>query len=198
MHVDNFSHLFRCQTDIACTFAPLKVNTGFELNHIKMDKFTITKTQTPATSQKRAMKETSTVINHYYYGLTFKDCTIHNPTFQTMQSEAITEPTREKRNTPDVSYAEHPELDSPEAHDVLDRLVSTGLLNKDWQPIRLSQAERGVLAQYMADRLHIPSCWKFFGNLWRMNPETLRKACYRAQDQNKTLVFQDRIKAVFK
>lgn len=143
------------------------------------------------------MKETSTLSNHYYYGLTFKDCTIHNPTFQTMQNETISKP-RETNNMPDMSHITCPELDSPEAHDVLDRLVSSGLLNNCWQPIQLSQAERGVLAQYIADRLHIPSCWKFFGKLWCMNPETLRKACYRAQDQNKTLDFQDKLKAIFK
>lgn len=164
-----------------------------------MDKFTIAKTQAPIMPEKhgrRAMKEASTVINHYYYGLTFNDCTIHNPTFQTVQNEAISEPACEKENTPDMPLIERPELDSPKAHDILDRLVSSGLLDACWQPIRLSQAERGVLAQYIAGRLDIPSCWKFFGQLWHMNSETLRKACYRAQDQKKTLKFQDRLKSI--
>lgn len=46
------------------------------------------------------MKEKATVTHHNYYGMTFKDCTFHNPTFQTVSSahEAGTENPRMTRS----------------------------------------------------------------------------------------------------
>lgn len=79
---------------------------------------------------------------------------------------------------------------------VLGQLVEAGLTDARWQPQGLSLAERGVLAEYLAERLGIEARWQAFGSLWGVKPETLRAAFNKALDKNKTLAFQERLKGV--
>lgn len=65
-------------------------------------------------------------------------------------------------------------LDTPEAHELLQRLVQAGYVDEAWQPCGLSIAQRGVLASLVAQELGIAHTWKTFGSLWGMNPESLR------------------------
>lgn len=67
-------------------------------------------------------------------------------------------------------------LDTPCARTLLERLVTAGLLDEAWQPVDLSGARRGVLAQQLAARLGIAHTWQTFAPLWGMKPETLRAA----------------------
>ena len=46
------------------------------------------------------------------------------------------------------------------------RLCEAGMVDERWQPVGLSNAERGTLAEYLTERLNIGSKWKFFGTLW--------------------------------
>lgn len=134
------------------------------------------------------MKEDTAMTHHNYYGMTFKDCTFNNPTFQTVSSAREEEKREEKVN---VTFDE---LNSSEACDLKKKLTEAGIVSGHWQPIGLSNAEKGVLAQYLAERLGVQNLWRTFGALWGMQPETLRRAAAKAMDQSKTLAFQDRLK----
>lgn len=87
-------------------------------------------------------------------------------------------------------------LDTPQAHDLLQRLVQAGLLDEAWQHCGLSIAERGELAAAVADRLRLTAHWQLFGRLWGDNPGTLRTGCYKAQDKAKMLDFKDALKQI--
>lgn len=89
-----------------------------------------------------------------------------------------------------------PELSTPEAHALLDKFVEAGILDTDFQPLNLSIAERGVLASFLANELGITNLWQAFGGLWGMKAETLRTGNSKAQEQNKTGRFMDRIKLI--
>ena len=86
--------------------------------------------------------------------------------------------------------------DTPQAHDLLQRLVQAGLLDEAWQHCGLSIAERGELAAAVADRLRLTAHWQLFGRLWGDNPGTLRTGCYKAQDKAKMLDFKDALKQI--
>lgn len=89
-------------------------------------------------------------------------------------------------------------LRTPRAEALLARLVDAGLTDEHWQPLSLSNAEKGVLASLLADRLEIGNRWKFFGRLWGMNPETLRTAFNKGMDQHRTADFMERVKNALK
>lgn len=88
------------------------------------------------------------------------------------------------------------ELCTPEARSLYTKLSQIGLLNEHWQPIGLSNAEKGTLIDFIADTLNIRSKWKFFGNLWNMDSETLRTSKARGLDQDKTWKFRSRLEAL--
>ena len=67
-----------------------------------------------------------------------------------------------------------------------------------WQPVNLSNAEKGILAQYLSAELDIRNQWQSFATLWGMKPETLRRAAAKAMEQKKSLVFQDRLKGLLR
>lgn len=90
------------------------------------------------------------------------------------------------------------ELRTPIAETLLSRLVEAKLVDDGWQPLSLSNAEKGVLASLLADRLEIGNHWKFFGRLWGMNPETLRTAFNKGMDQHRTADFMERVKNALK
>ena len=139
------------------------------------------------------MEEKATV--HNYYGMTFQNCSMPNATFQTINQAAPVEAARD--DTSDNNDAAlPPELDTPEAARLMEKLAQNGLLDERWQPAGLTYAERGVLAWHTARLLKVDNSWKTFGTLWRMKPETLRTAYNKGMEQHKTLQFLDRLKEV--
>ena len=89
-----------------------------------------------------------------------------------------------------------PELRTAQADVLHEKFMDDGLLNEDWQPVALSNAQRGLLAYYLSDKLGIANHWKVFAALWGMKAESLRSAYNKALEQNKSLAFQDRLKKV--
>lgn len=87
-------------------------------------------------------------------------------------------------------------LDTPRAKALLGRLVAAGLVDERWQPLSLSNPEKGVLASLLADRLEVDNLWQTFGSLWGMKPETLRSAYNLGMGQRKTMAFMERVKGV--
>ena len=83
-----------------------------------------------------------------------------------------------------------------EARALLAKLVEAGIVDEAWRPVGLSNAERGTLAEYITERLNISAKWKLWGNLWGMNPETLRTAKARGLEQEKTWAFRTRLDAL--
>lgn len=88
------------------------------------------------------------------------------------------------------------ELRTAQAHTLHEKLMGSGLMDEDWQPVGLSNAQRGLLASYLSDKLGIANQWKVFSTLWDMKTENLRSAYNKALEQNKSLTFQDRLKKV--
>ena len=85
-----------------------------------------------------------------------------------------------------------------EARSLMGKLINGGLLDEHWQPAGLSNAEKGILAQYLSGELNIKNQWQTFAALWGMKPETLRRAAAKAMEQKKTLAFQDRLKGLLR
>lgn len=88
------------------------------------------------------------------------------------------------------------ELKTPEAEQLMQKLVNAGLLNNNWQPVNLSIAERGYLAAEISSRLTINYKWKVMGELWNENPGTLRKGKNNAIEQKKTGAFIEKLKKI--
>jgi hypothetical protein len=102
-------------------------------------------------------------------------------------------------DTASLAREEHglPEaLLTDEARALLAKLVEAGMIDDEWQPVGLSNAEKGTLAEYITERLSISAKWKLWGNLWGMNPETLRTAKARGLEQEKTWAFRTRLDAL--
>lgn len=141
-------------------------------------------------------KEPTPTIVHNYYGITFQNCSMPNATIQT-----ISQPSADTRRAPDTPMPEAalPEaLRTPLAETLRGRLADAGLVDGHWQPQSLSNAEKGVLASLLADRLEIGNHWKFFGRLWDMNSETLRTAYNKGMDQHRTADFMERVNRALK
>ena len=80
-----------------------------------------------------------------------------------------------------------------QAQSLLVKLRNAGMVDEQWNPIGLSTAEKGTLAEYLSDKLDIHSHWKFFGLLWNINSETLRTSKRRGLDQEKTWNFRSKL-----
>lgn len=89
-------------------------------------------------------------------------------------------------------------LRTPRAEALLARLVDAGLTDEHWQPLSLSNAEKGVLASLLADYLGVDNLWQTFGRLWGMNSKTLRSAFNKGMDQQRTNDFMERVKNALK
>ena len=87
-------------------------------------------------------------------------------------------------------------LRTPEAEALLAKLCDAGMLDEDWQPVGLSNAEKGTLIEYIGEKLGIRAKWKFFGRLWAVDSETLRTSKTRGLEQDKTWKFRDRLDAL--
>ena len=88
------------------------------------------------------------------------------------------------------------ELRTPQACTLHEELCKDGLLDEGWQPVGLSNSEKGMLASWLSGKLGIVNQWKWFAALWGMKPENLRSAYYKALEQTKSLTFQDRLKNI--
>ena len=86
------------------------------------------------------------------------------------------------------------DLRTSEARKVMAKMVREGFIDKEWQPVSLSLAEKGVLAAQVSDKLGITTPWKTFGSLWNVKSESLRVAQSRGIDQDKTRKFLARVK----
>ena len=81
-------------------------------------------------------------------------------------------------------------LCTPQAQSLLAKLRHAGIVDELWKPVELSNAEKGTLAEYLAEKLDIHCHWKFFGQLWHINSETLRTSKARGLEQEKTWNFR--------
>lgn len=148
--------------------------------------------------------EGSPTVN-YIYGLSFQGCTFHDTTFQTLAQEGVSAVSAQDACAAESDVESVAEScgasrsvlpDTPEVRSLMARLVEAGLLDAAWQPVGLSNAQKGVLALLLARRLDIPNLWQVFGGLWGMKPETLRTACNKGMEQRRTMVFMERVKRV--
>ena len=84
-------------------------------------------------------------------------------------------------------------LCSSDAKALHTKLQKADMVDAHWQPVALSNAEKGTLAEYIADKLSIKSKWKLFGALWKVDAETLRTAKARGLEQDKTWEFRNKL-----
>ena len=88
------------------------------------------------------------------------------------------------------------ELQTQEAEKLFEKLREAGMVDERMQPVGLSNAEKGILAFELARRLDIQNQWQVFANLWGTTPGTLRSAYNRAIEQQKTMLFIEKLKNV--
>ena len=98
-----------------------------------------------------------------------------------MNADAVDEP-----SLPEI-------LCTPEAEALHAKLRNAGWMDERWNPVGLSNAEKGTLAEYLSEKLGIRSHWKFFSRLWNVNSETLRTSKARGLDQGKTWDFRTKL-----
>ena len=103
---------------------------------------------------------------------------------QVVDTDAMTNPDVDAKSAlPEI-------LCTHQAQSLLVKLRNAGMVDEQWNPIGLSTAEKGTLAEYLSDKLDIHSHWKFFGQLWHINSETLRTSKARGLEQEKTWNFR--------
>ena len=73
------------------------------------------------------------------------------------------------------------------------KLCDAGMVDAEWRPVGLSNAERGMLVFQLAVRLDIQNLWQVFASLWGTTPGALRSAYNKANGQRKTLLFLEKI-----
>lgn len=100
----------------------------------------------------------------------------------------------EERNTKLFTLPD--KLRTSEARSLYAKLSHIGLLDEQWQPVGLSNAEKGTLIEYIAETLNIDCKWKFFGSLWNIDSETLRTSNARGLDQKKTWKFRSKLESL--
>ena len=109
-------------------------------------------------------------------------------TMQVVDTEASPRPSPKERG-PEV-------LLTDEACALHGRLCEAGLVDEAWQPMGLSNAERGVLAFQLAVRLDIQNQWQVFSSLWGTTPSSLRSAYNKANEQRKTMSFIEKLNII--
>ena len=85
-------------------------------------------------------------------------------------------------------------LATPEAMALWRKTQQAGYVDEHYQPL-ISRTQAALLADTMAQRLGIKEKWKTFGELW--NRQNMYKDYYNALNQQQSLAFQDRLKALF-
>lgn len=89
-------------------------------------------------------------------------------------------------------------LQTSEAGMLHQKLVKSGMLTDEWQPLSLSLAEKGMLASFLAEKLEIKNLWQVFAPLWGVKPDSLRRAWNKALDQNKSADFMKKLNMITK
>ena len=84
-------------------------------------------------------------------------------------------------------------LATDEAMTLWKKAQAAGWVDANYQPL-ISRTQSALLADAMAEKLGIRQKWKTFETLW--NRKNMYRDYYQAQDQRKTLFFQDEIKKV--
>lgn len=103
--------------------------------------------------------------------------------------EVSTDDTTESIVFPDL-------LSTPDAKALFAKLHQAGIVDAGWQPVNLSNAEKGTLVEYISEKLNIRNKWKLFGTLWKVDSETLRTAKARGLEQEKTWEFRNQLDAL--
>ena len=103
--------------------------------------------------------------------------------------QQVTSDKGEKQTLPEVLMTE-------KAKEMMTKLVDADILTDQWEPRKLSGAERALVARALSDRLGIADVWQVFGSLWDEKPQTLRSYFNKAYGQRKSLQFQDRLKNI--
>ena len=118
---------------------------------------------------------------------------IHDNEHVHIHSEQPSAPKKKKEaeasHLPDV-------LHTDKAQALHARLCEAGMVDVEWQPVGLSFTEKGTLIEYVADKLDIRTKWKFFGELWHVDSETLRTSKARGLEQDKTWAFRSRLESL--
>ena len=84
-------------------------------------------------------------------------------------------------------------LATEEAMEIWKKVQGAGYVDAHYQSL-LSRTQSALLADAIAERLGIREKWKTFETLW--NRKNMYRDYYQAQDQRKTLFFQDEIKKI--
>ena len=103
--------------------------------------------------------------------------------------QQVTSDKGEKQTLPEVLMTE-------KAKEMMIKLADADILTDQWEPRKLSGAERALVARALSDRLGIADVWQVFGSLWDEKPQTLRSYFNKAYGQRKSLQFQDRLKNI--
>lgn len=87
-------------------------------------------------------------------------------------------------------------LQSLQAQKILGKLQKKGYLDEDLQPSKLKGWQKGVLAFEITNRLGIYAKWKVMATLWKLHDKTLRQYYEKSCDEDKSIEFSKKIKAV--
>ena len=88
------------------------------------------------------------------------------------------------------------ELQTQEAENLFEKLREASMVDARMQPLNLSNAEKGMLAFDLAGRLDIQNQWQVFASLWGTTSGALRSAYNRAIEQQKTMLFIEKLKNI--
>ena len=100
-----------------------------------------------------------------------------------------------KDHSPTIEPPELPEpLATPEAMVLWQKAQQAGYVNEHFQPL-LSRTLSAILAFEMAKRLAIKDKWKIFEAFW--NRRNMYRDYYTSLNQNQSLEFREKLKAVF-
>ena len=139
-------------------------------------------------------KKTQVLGATFYGSVTFNGpmFDIHDNQHVHIHSEQPSVPRKkeaEANHLPDVLYTD-------KAQALHAKLCKAGMVDVEWQPVGLSFTEKGTLIEYVADKLDIRTKWKFFGELWHVDSETLRTSKARGLEQDKTWAFRSRLESL--
>lgn len=88
------------------------------------------------------------------------------------------------------------ELRGPKAQRVLDGLYKIDVLNRDYQPNRLTSYQKGYLAYQISLKLGFTNVWSVFSKFWGVNPNTLKARYNEARKMDSIWVFDEKIKPI--
>ena len=97
---------------------------------------------------------------------------------------------KENEDTPTLPAA----LCTEQAMVLWHKAQAAGWIDDNYQPL-LSRTQAALLADAMAERLGIKEKWKVFESFWHR--KNMYKDYYNALNQQQSLAFQDRLKALF-